>query len=321
MFSKSFRYLFTAMIAVIAFSSAAQAEFPDKPVTLVIVASAGGSHDLTARVLTSVIPTYLGAPMIVKLSPGAAGQLATAEVARAAPDGYTILYSLDSIDQVPQLIADVPYDSNRDLIALAQLSTQPFNVVVRGDSPFKTLEDMMTHARANPGKLKFAHSGEWGPAMLFGGSLLGLSGIEVNYIAYAGGGPSMQALLAGDGDFTAQAPSTIAAQGDKVRVLVTPGSKRMYDDVPTTEELGLTEAYGVFRRAVFAPRGTPPDRVAKLRQAFIDVQKDKTYVRLMSRIGENTNFVDGETYENELRPTQAAFFKGLVNKLTGGKAR
>ena len=321
MFTKLFRYIFIAMIGIVALGGAAQAEFPEKPITLIIPAGAGGALDLTARVMTSAMPSYLGAPMVVKLAPGAAGQIGTAEAARATGDGYTLLYSGDIIDQVGQLVKELPYDTNRDFVTVAQVNTQIFSIVVLKESPFKTLKDLMDFGRANPGKLKFAHSGDWGPAFLLGGSLLGLNGIEANYVAYRGGGPSMQALLAGDGDFTAQTESVITAQGDRVRVLVSAGTKRLFDDVPSAAELGFPDTYGVVRFAVFAPSATPPERLAKLRQAFAGLQGDKSYQKLMSRIGSNTEYVAGDVYDKDLRPQQIVYFRGLVNKLTGGQAR
>jgi tripartite-type tricarboxylate transporter receptor subunit TctC len=310
-----------ALFAAVAISGAAQAEFPDKPITLVVPSGAGGGLDLSARVLTSVISNYIGVPMTVKLVPGAAGQIGTAEVSRTKADGYTLLYTADVTDQIPQFVASVPYDSNRDFTALAQLSTARFSFVVLDKSPFKTLKDLMDNARANPGKVKLAHSGQWGPSMLMGGSLFGLNKLKINYIAYKGGGPSMQALLSGDGDFTGQVPSVIAAQGDRVRALATAGDKRVFKNVPTTSELGFPDVYGVVRFIVLGLRNTPADRVQKLRKAFSDVQKDKTYVKLMKRIGSSPDYIGGDAYERDIRPKQKAFFKKLVNELTGGKAR
>lgn len=312
---------YATLFAVLAIGGTAQAEYPEKPITLVVPSGAGGGLDLSSRVLTSVIAPYLGAPVTVKLVPGAAGQVGTAEVAGAKADGYTLLYTADVTDQVPQFVADVPYDANRDFTGLAQLSTSRFSFVVMGDSPFKTLKDLMDHARANPGTLNFAHSGQWGPSMLMGGSLFGLNGLKINYIAYKGGGPSMQALLSGDGDFTGQVPSVIAAQGDRVRALATAGDKSVIDGVPSTAELGFPNTYGVVRFIVLGLRNTPADRIEKLRKAFSDVQKDKTYVRLMDRIGSNADFIDGATYEREIRANQKGYFKKLVDELTGGAAR
>jgi putative tricarboxylic transport membrane protein len=289
-------------------------EFPEKPITVIIPLGAGGSHDLNARVFTSVIPTYLGQPMIVKLMPGAAGQIGTAAAAKAKPDGYTLLFTHNYFDELQPHVKALPYDTNKDLVAIVQVNYAPAAVVVRADAPWKTLKEMFDYGRKNPGKLKFGHSGNWGAFMVPGAQLLSEAGVDATFIAHKGGGPAMQALLAGDIDFTGAFPSVIQAQGDKIRVLAVAGEKSPYPGVPTFHELGFKAGIGEMTRVVLAPRGIPDDRRKKLEDAFEKLNKDKTYLSLMKQLGENTELMGGEAYE-KVRQRQSIEYKKLVEQL------
>jgi len=288
--------------------------FPEKPITVIIPLGAGGSHDLNARVFTSVIPTYLGQPMIVKLMPGAAGQIGTAAAAKAKPDGYTLLFTHNYFDELQPHVKRLPYDTNKDLVTIVQLNYAPAAVVVRADAPWKTLKEMFDYGRKNPGKLKFGHSGNWGAFMVPGAQLLSEAGVDATFIAHKGGGPAMQALLAGDIDFTGAFPSVVHAQGDKIRVLAVAGQKSPYAGVPTFHELGFKAGIGEMTRVVLAPRGIPDDRRKKLEGAFAKLNKDKTYLNLMKQLGENTKLMNGDEYE-KVRQRQNVEYKKLVEQL------
>ncbi|MCL4800947.1 MAG: tripartite tricarboxylate transporter substrate binding protein [Burkholderiales bacterium] len=304
-----------ALACLLALPLARAADYPEKPITLIIPLGAGGSHDLNARVFTSVIPTYLGQPMVVKLMPGAGGQIGTAAAAKAAPDGYTLIFTHNYIDQLQQHVEKLPYDPTKALEAIAQINYAPAAIVVRADSRFKTLQEMFEWGRKNPGKLKFGHSGNWGAFMVPGAQLLGEAGVEATFIAHKGGGPVMQALLAGDIDFTGAFPSVISAQGDKIRVLATAGDKSPYPGVPTFKELGFTSNIGQMTRVVLAPRGVPEERKMVLWDALVKLNKDKTYLSLMKQLGENTELMSGPDYE-KLRAQQKEAYKKLVEQLT-----
>lgn len=295
-------------------TSGALAEYPEKPITLIVPLGAGGSHDRNARVFTSVIPEYLGNAMIVKLMPGASGQTGTAAAANAKPDGYTLLFTHNYFDQLQQHVTKLPYDTMEDFVSVAQLNSNDASVIVRADSPFKTLQDLVDYAKTHPGELKFAHSGVWGAVHVPAVQLFKEAGIQVTMVPYKGGGPSMRGFLAGEADFTMQFPSTILAQGDNVRVLASGGTERKFEGVPTFGELGYTADLGAMRRIIMAPRGIPEDRLNKLQDALLQLQDDKTYKRLIKAIGEYTNFINGPEYE-KLRPIQKEKYKELVESL------
>ena len=140
----------------------ARAEYPEKPITLILPLGAGGSHDRNARVFTSVIPDILGQPIIVKLMPGASGQTGTSAAAKAKADGYTLIFSHNYFDQLQKHVKKLPYDTDKAFVAVGSLNSGEFSVIVHADSQLKTWQDLVKFAKANPGKLKFAHSGNWG---------------------------------------------------------------------------------------------------------------------------------------------------------------
>jgi tripartite-type tricarboxylate transporter receptor subunit TctC len=291
----------------------AKAQFPEKPITLILPLGAGGSHDRNARVFTSTLPEYLGNAVIVKLMPGASGQTGTAAAATANPDGYTLLFTHNYFDQLQQHVMKLPYDTNKDLVTVAQLNSNDASLIVRADSQFKTLKDLVDHAKANPGKLKFGHSGVWGAVFVPAVRLFKEAGIEVTMVPYKGGGPAMRGFLAGEVDFTMQFPSTILGQGDKVRVLAS-GAPGLFEGVPSFGESGYSDDLGSMRRIIMAPSGIPADRLAKIQDALVAMQEDKTYKRLIKAIGENLNFINGPDYE-KLRPKQKETYAELVKSL------
>ena len=306
-----------ALVALLGLGTAAYAEYPEKPITLVIPFGPGGSHDLNARVITSTIPTHLGQAMIVRLSPGAGGQKGTQEVADSAADGYTLLFAHNYTDMLQQHVENLPYNPMEDFVPIARVNYAPIAVVVAGDSEYKTFDDLIAAASANPGAINLAHSGNWGALFVPAAQIMKETGAAFNLVPYKGGGPAMQALLSGDAQVTMGFPSVLGPLVDsgKVRVLATAGPERIYDDVPTFGEAGIEGDIGFMHRVVLAPAGTPPEVVEKLEDAFTALQEDKSYQRLMGRLGENTDLLLGEGYQ-AMREDQSGAYKTLVESIT-----
>ena len=317
MFKGTLRLLTAAGIAIGLTTGIAQAEFPEKPITMVIPLGAGGSHDLNARVITSTIPQYLDQAMIVRLTPGAGGQKGTQEVANSEADGYTLLFSSNYIDMLQQYVEALPYDPMTDFIPVARINYAPIAVVVAGDSPYETMDDLIAAAKEDPGGIRMAHSGNWGALFVPAVQIMKALDIEFNLVPYQGGGPAMQALLSGDADVTMGFPSTLAAQVDsgKVRVLATATPERIYDDVPTFAEIGVEGDVGLMHRVVLAPAGTPDDVVATLTEAFESLGEDQTFTGMMGRLGETIDIIDGAEYQ-AMREEQNEEYKVLVDQLT-----
>ena len=290
-------------------------DYPNQPITMIIPLGAGGSHDLNARVITSVLPEYLGQPVVVQLMPGAGGQTGSAAAAEAEADGHTLLFTHNFIDQLQQHVANLPYDPNEDFVSVARVNHAQPVMVVREDSPFQTWEELMEHGKENPGELSFGHSGNWGAFMVPGLALLQEAGVEATLVPYQGGGPAIQALLAGEVDFTFAFPSVLA--GQDLRPLLIVGEEQIVEGIPTTAELGFdtVTSIGVMHRPVLAPSGIPEDRLETLREAFRELNEDPTFQSLMERLGENTAHMDGAEYD-DLRRQQAESYETLVGSFT-----
>jgi len=312
--------LVVLLMGFLCIGPAIAADYPEKPITLIIPLGAGGSHDLNARVFTSVIPTYLGQPMVIKLMPGAGGQTGTAAAVRAKADGYTLIFTHNFIDQLQPQIEKLPYDTTKELVAVWRLNYGPPCFYGLSDRPYKTLQEMLDYGKQNPGKLRFASTGKWGAGFTPGAVVLTRAGVEATIIPYQGGGPALQATLAGDVDFTVGFP----AQGlphyktGKLRFYAVGAEKRLEEapDVPTLPELGYPVGSLLMSRIIMAPRETPPERINVLREAFKKIYEDKTFLALMKNLGENIEFMDGPDYE-KVRAEQKEEYTKLVKKITG----
>ena len=295
----------------------AKAEFPEKPVTMVIPLGAGGSHDLNARVITSIIPEYLGQAMIVRLTPGSGGQKGTQEVARAPADGYTLLFTHNYIDMLQQHVEQLPYDPMEDFVPVARINYAPSAIIVRADSPYQSFEELVADAKANPGKLRLGHSGNWGAFFVPAAQIMKQLDFTMNMIPFQGGGPALQALLSGDSDMSMAFPSALVelVRAGKVRVLATAGKERLYDDVPTFEEVGIEGDVGFMHRFVLAPADTPADVLKTLEDSFLALAENKTFMNLMKKLGESTDMMTGAEYQ-KIREEQTGAYEELVESLT-----
>ena len=318
-----FRFLLVGLILVFVFGGTAlAAKYPKKPITMIIPFGAGGSHDLNARIFTSVIPQYLGQAVVVKLMPGAGGQTATAAAARAKPDGYTLIFTHNYVDQLQPLIEELPYDTMQSFKTVWVLNYGPPIIFCRSDKPWKTLKEVLDYGRKHPGKLHYNHTGKWGAGFVPGALILTEAGVQAKFIPYKGGGPALRATLAGDGDFAPGFPAQLLPhyKTGKIRCLAIGSAKRHKEmpDVPTLKELGYSS--GVMYRVVMAPRKTKEDRIKILRDAFRKLYDDKTFKNLMAKLGENMEYMDGPDYE-KVRVEQNKQYTELIEKITGEKPK
>lgn len=297
----------------------ADAQFPEKPITLITPFAAGGSSDLTARVFTTYLNEYLGQPMLIKLVPGQAGQKGTLEATQAAPDGYTLVFMDNYRDQLHQYtFRNDYYDTNEDLVAVARINYGQIGIIVRTDGPYSSWGQLETEARENPGQLRFSHSGLWAALFVPAMQIMQNMDLRIRMVPYRGGGPAKAALMAGDVAFSMAFPATIAAdiEANLIRVLATAGPERMLEGVPSFVEIGLPPSTGYIHRIIMAPTEIPADRMAILRQAFARLQTDESYLAAMRRLGENTEYMDGADYE-AVRIEQSREYRDLVQAIAG----
>ena len=295
----------------------AQAQYPEKPITLVTPFAAGGSSDLNARVFTRFLTDYLGQPVLIKLVPGQAGQKGTLEAVQAPADGYTLLLTDNYRDQLHRhTFRNDAYDTNRDLVPVARVNYGQIAIIVRSESPYETWDQLVADARARPGEITFSHSGLW--VALFVPQLQIMKNLDLQFrlVPYRGGGPAKAALMADDVDVSMAFPATLAAdlEAGLIRLLATAGAERMDPDVPTFVEIGLPPTTGFIHRIVMAPAGTPEDRLSILREAFARMQDEPVYRQMLAQLGENTEYLDGDDYE-PVRRQQARDYEELVRSL------
>jgi tripartite-type tricarboxylate transporter receptor subunit TctC len=283
--------------------SFAAEEFPAKPVTLVIPVGAGGSHDLTARAVASVAPQYLGQPLIVELKPGGGGAIGSDIVAKAKPDGYTLLFG------GPGWSSTLPAVEGRShgpdtLMAVAKINHGPVALMVNPNKPWKTLKEMVDWARANPGKLIHATTGPWGAADLPMKQLMKDYNFTAQLVPYDGGGPALLAILGGhvDTSINPLAQTLPHIKAGKLRALAVLDTKRENDlpDVPTAKEQGFDVVYTLWR-GVLAPKGTPRPIIEKLAMAFKQMTDDKSFRALVKQLGDDVNYLGTDEFEKVWR--------------------
>jgi len=319
---KSIRYLCVlALAAVIAAPLPAAAEYPERPITLIIPLGAGGSHDLHARGITGVISDIIGQPMVVKLVPGASGMKGTGEAAKAKPDGYTLLFTHNAFDQLRPQTVDAPFNTLKDFKTIARINFGQPILVARADLPYKTLEEFIAYAKANPGKVNMGHSGVWGATHIPTAQLLKSTGIKVNLIPHKGGGPQLQALLAGEDDigFLFATQTRPHFKAGKVRVLGVAGDTPIpndpdFGDVPTMASLGYPDVAFTMDRIFMAPAGMPEKDLQYLRDSFEKLIDNKSFQSFIKNIGENVMFMRGEDYD-KLRPARYESYADLIKSV------
>jgi tripartite-type tricarboxylate transporter receptor subunit TctC len=286
-------YLVILMVSIFGCEFVQAQEYPTKPVTLVIPFGAGGSHDLTARAVTSVAADHLGQPMLVQLKPGGAGAIASDFVSKAAPDGYTLLFGGTGPNTTVPAIEGRSKGPD-DFVAVCRINYSPAVIIARADAPYKTFKEMVAWAKANPGKLVFGNTGPWGAGDLSWKMIIKETGIDTKNVPHDGGGPALVALLGGHVDvsglFSAQTLPHI--QAGKLRALAVTDTQRdpAMKDVPTCKEAGVNMVYLMWR-GVLAPKGTPRAVVEKLAAAFKKMTEDKSVASMINKLGDEINYM------------------------------
>jgi tripartite-type tricarboxylate transporter receptor subunit TctC len=263
-----------ALAFVLAASTAAAQSWPQRPVRFIVPFPPGGATDIAARLLGERLSQIWGQPVLIENRGGAGGGVGAAEAARAAPDGYTLLFPSGSVMTANQHVyAKLAYDPDKDFVAVTKVVAGPQVLTVPAASPFKTVKDLIDHARANPGKLTFGHAGIGSQTHLAAENFVWQAKIEALAIPYKGEGPGLASLVAGDIDFFIGnvAASLGHVAGGRLRALgVT--SKGDSPQLPGVPPIARTipgfENTGWF--GIVAPTGTPKDVVQKI---YADTRK------------------------------------------------
>jgi tripartite-type tricarboxylate transporter receptor subunit TctC len=278
--SRFLKALSTIALATGAIASAPVAlaqEWPSKPVRIVVSFAPGGITDLIARAMQPRLAEAFGQPVLIENRPGAGGTVAEGLVARSAPDGYTLLMTVDSMPANPHLQKNLPYDSFKDLMPVSLLVRVPLVLLVSNGVPATTVKEFVSYARANPGKISYASPGSGTSNHLYFEVFKDMAEVDLPHVPYKGGGPAMTDLMGGH----VQAlliTSTLAAPqvaGAKVKALAVTSDKRspQMPSVPTFAEAGYPEFKPQQWTGLFLPSGTPPAVVARISTEFAKAMK------------------------------------------------
>ena len=250
--------------------------FPDKPIVLVIPFPPGGPTDAMARTLAAEMKERLGQPMIVENRAGAGGNIGAEYVARAAPDGQTLLFGTSGPLAInASLYRKVNYDPVKSFAPVIQVGHLPNILVVHPSVPAKNVKELIAYAKSNPNKLSYASSGNGASSHLAGVLFNASAGVDLQHIPYKGTGPALNDLLGGQVSmsFTDVLTALPYVKTGKLRALgvTTTERSQALPDVPTVAEQGVPGYDVSVFFGIVAPAGTPPDRIAKLNQAFVEV--------------------------------------------------
>ena len=270
-------------------SGVALAAYPDKPVRIVVGFSAGGTTDVIARIMAKELTESLGQSFVVENKPGAGSNIATDQVQRAAPDGYTLLFVAVTSAINQTLYKNVNFDLTRDFAPVALGAKVPNILVVNPQVPVKTVQELVDYAKKNPGKLAFASSGS-GTSIHMAGELFKMqTGIDVLHVPYKGSAPAITDLIGGQVQFMFDnMPSAWPhVQSGKLRALAVTTTERSKSapDVPTMKEAGFANFDVSSWFGLIAPAGTPPEVINKLNAAMVKALDKPEVQRSFEQLG------------------------------------
>ncbi len=250
----------------------AQSGWPSKPITIVVTYPPGGGADAMARLIAPKLGEALGQPVVIENRGGASGQIGAGIVAKAAPDGYTLMLDASSFAVNPALYSKLPYDSEKAFRPIAVIALFPNVVLVNAQFAPRTLAELISLAQAKKDSVAYASSGNGSAQHVAGALFESAAKVEMLHIPYKGGGPALNDLLAGHVPlFFGNLASTLQhVQSGKVRALAVTSNRRsaILPDVPSVAELGLKDAEVYEWNAVFAPSGTPEAMINKVAAAL-----------------------------------------------------
>jgi tripartite-type tricarboxylate transporter receptor subunit TctC len=280
----------TAVVAWALTAASAQNGYPTKPIRIIVASAAGGPTDFPARLASQILAPKLGQPVVVENRPGAGGAIGAREVAKAKPDGYTLLMgNTSTLAVIPAVSANAGYDPVKDFVPIAKI-TEGFQIlVVHPSSPWKTLKDFIDYAKANPGKLNYAHTGGGGLPHLAGEVFMLRSGTKLTGVSYRSGGESTAAVLSEAVHATFENIAILGGliRDGKLRALALQSERRtpLLPNVPTMAEAGVAgaEAYTFF--GLVAPAGIPASITTRLGALLNEGMQAKDIQANLAKVG------------------------------------
>ena len=304
----------------------AQAQWPTKPIRFVVPYPPGGPLDTIARVLAEKVKVSLGQPVVVENKPGAGGNIGVDLIAKAQPDGYTLVMGAVATHAInPWLFSKIPYDAVKDFAPVALVASVPNVLVVNKEfadkNNIRTMADLVAYAKANPGKLNYGSGGS-GSAGHLAGELLGARAqVKIVHIPYQGAAPAKLALLSGQSDFmfdNLASAAPLIKEGKVVALAVTTTARSdMLPDVPTVEQAGIKSFDIGTWFGVFATAGTPAPVLAKLHTAYAQALADPEISKRLAEMGSNAKPLSSAEFA-EMVKQELEKYKDLV-KLSGAQ--
>lgn len=274
-FSRAIRAGAAVLALTVGFAGSVLAQdmaYPSRPVKMVVAWAPGGATDLLARQVAVELGKQLGQPVVVDNKPGANGTIGHAQVAKSAPDGYTLVLATNSTYAIAEhLYKSLPYKHERDFVAVSQLAASPLVLAARAALPVKNAKDLVALARSDPGRINFASGGAGSTSHLASELFMALTGTSMTHVPYKGGGPAATALMAGEVDvaFLDLGVAIPFVTNGKIKGIGSSGTQRspLLPDVPTIGESGVPRFESTTTFALFAPAGTPRPIVERLSHA------------------------------------------------------
>ncbi len=273
---RQIKYLIYACVSALALlvseSQAQDKPYPSRPITLIVAWPAGGSVDTVARLIAEPLRIRFGQPVLIVNRGGAVGTIGANVVAKAAPDGYTLLMTIGAYPITAALMTSLPFDPLQDLTGISLIVRSPNMLVVRPDFPAQNLNDLAILAKKEPGKYTYSTAGNGTTTHMMAAMFEQAAGVRLEHIPYLGGAASLQAILSQQTDLNAAVSSTAAPmiQAGRLRPLGIIGERRslQFPDVPTFAEQGYPKVRGDSWIGMMAPAGTPPKLIEMLNDAI-----------------------------------------------------
>ncbi len=299
-------------------ASHAQAAWPRKNITVVVPFPPGGQADLAARPLADALQRGLGVGVTIDNRGGAGGKIGHTFVARAEPDGHTLLCTLPSLAVLPEadrLFERPPTYEVSEFAPIARILADPTLLAVAASSPWKTFEDFLSEAKASPGTIPYGSSGSYGTLHVAMEMFATEAGVKLLHVPYTGAGPALNALLGGNVRAIAATPGVIKAQVEAgaVRVLANWGDERIptFPDVKTFREYGLEHVEYYNWAGLFAPRATPVDVIARLRVETKRAMADPAVIKIFDSAGSPPAWLDAPEFAAFVAADSARLIKAV----------
>jgi tripartite-type tricarboxylate transporter receptor subunit TctC len=277
------------LAAALMIGDATAQAWPDRPIRMLVPAPAGSSLDVLARTLGERMKDALGQPLVVENKPAAGGTVATAEVARAAPDGYTLLMGFNGPLATGPLLQKLPYDVAKDLAPIVITTSQPNVLAVNAQLPVTSVTELIAYAKARPGKLNFASVGNGSSSHLTGELLKSSAGLDIVHVPFNGSPPAVTATIQGETQmmFAVMQPLQAQIQAGKLRAIAVTTAKRfpLLPDIPTIAEAGFPGFEALAWNGVLAPAATPKPIIQRLNAEINAALKDPEVVRKLNVAG------------------------------------